>query len=382
MMHKLVAQLTPEAHLCPQHLIPAFVVFDHLADVHIVEVHPSLVVSVGHPQIVAHSHIQIKWAVLGNNNLMLGNGEASAPPVNNIASFNVYFIGVHPIHEFLVWMQFLKDFVLFPSIVPLHLHLSYALLLEKFSLIGKASQNHLVSSQVHDRVRKNIEYFRKHLLHQLVGLVERDVERTHKASAERAGYSFVFGSKAPARRVARSVELRHDSYSSPEPILHDFSGLLSCVGFFGGVAGILCDFWMRVEDEWEGVLVDDMPVEDVEFVVHHGVDGLENHVERQVMPGCVDHQSAINEGRLVSYRDRQINDLALFVAEAGTPYRLNECFKSPHKTHISLRLNRSLLFADANLVAFLFQRKHAFQLRVFYLHIHHQLKPCHFLRLI
>jgi len=311
---------------------------------------------------------------------MLGHREASAPPMNNIACFNVDLIGVHPIHELLIGMQFLEDFTLFPSIVPLHLHLSYALLLQKFRLIGKASQNHLVSSQVHDRIGKNIEYFRKHLLHQLVGLVESDIERTHKASAKRAGHSLIFGSKAPAGRVARSIEFRHNSNSSPEAILHDCSGLLCGVGFLGGVAGIVGDFWMRVEDEWEGVLVDDMPVEDVEFVVHHGVDGLENHAEGQVVPRSVNHQSAINKRRLVGYLNRQIDHFALFVAEAGAPYRLNECFQSPHKTHISLRLNRGLLLADANLVAFLFQRKHAFQLRVFYLHIHHQLKPNHFLR--
>ena len=62
-MHILIAELAPEADLCPQHLVLALVVFDHLADVHVVEVHPGLVGAVGHAQVVAHSHVQVKRTV-------------------------------------------------------------------------------------------------------------------------------------------------------------------------------------------------------------------------------------------------------------------------------------------------------------------------------
>ena len=70
MMHVLVAELTPQADLGSQHVLLVLVGLYHSADVLVVEVQPGLVVAVGNPQIIAYSHVEIEWAVLGNDELV------------------------------------------------------------------------------------------------------------------------------------------------------------------------------------------------------------------------------------------------------------------------------------------------------------------------
>lgn len=64
---------------------------------------------------------------------------------------------------------------------------------------------------------------------------------------------------------------------------------------------MLCNLRMGVQYEWEGVLIDDVPMEHIEFVVHHCVDGFKNEVHWKEMSGCINHQSSIFEGRLILY---------------------------------------------------------------------------------
>ncbi len=42
-----------------------------------------------------------------------------------------------------------------------------------------------------------------------------------------------------------------------------------------------------------------MPVENTQFVIHHGIDGFIKKVHGQEMPGSINHESAINESGLV-----------------------------------------------------------------------------------
>jgi hypothetical protein len=41
---------------------------------------------------------------------------------------------------------------------------------------------------------------------------------------------------------------------------------------------MLCNLRMGVKYEWEGVFIDDVPMKYIEFIVHHGVNGLVNEI--------------------------------------------------------------------------------------------------------
>lgn len=99
--------------------------------------------------------------------------------------------------------------------------------------------------------------------------------------------------------MSRGIQLGNDPDSSPKAILNNFSGLLRSVGLFRGMGSVLSDFRMRVEYEREGILIHDVPVENTELVVHHGIDCLQDQVERQEMPGSVNHEASIRKSRLI-----------------------------------------------------------------------------------
>jgi hypothetical protein len=75
---------------------------------------------------------------------------------------------------------------------------------------------------------------------------------------------------------------------------------------------------MRVQDQRKRIFINDMPMKDTEFVVHHGVDGFVDEGNREEMTRCINHQSPIGESRLILYDKWQFIELAIFGAMTRT----------------------------------------------------------------
>ena len=93
-------------------------------------------------------------------------------------------------------------------------------------------------------------------------------------------------------------------------------------------------FFVRVEDEGERVFIDDMPVQDIHFVVHHGIDCLIEDFHRQEVSGCVDHQASIVQERLILDTQGKVSDGALFVLMSGAANGLHESLETSNKSHV------------------------------------------------
>ena len=169
--------------------------------------------------------------------------------------------------------------------------------------------------------------------------------------------------------MARSVKLRDDSNSSAHSIADQVTGLLSRIGLFGRKGSVLGYFWVRVEDEREGVLVDYVPVKDIEFVVHHCVNSFVEQVHRQKVSWSVDHESTVWEGRLVLDSQGQSGENALLVLHFGTVDRLHEGLQTPHKSYKSLSFDSALLRLNDQRVALFGSRKGTCQLSINYLYL-------------
>lgn len=93
----VVGYFAPETGLGAQHILLILVVLDGFLEVAAVELHPGDEATIPHPEIVAHSHIQVVGAVVGDHHFAVGVGQASAPPVDHVLLVEVD-LGVHPVH--------------------------------------------------------------------------------------------------------------------------------------------------------------------------------------------------------------------------------------------------------------------------------------------
>jgi hypothetical protein len=98
-MDVLVAELTPKTDLCSQHILLILIPLNNMTDMQVIEIHPSLIVSIGHSQMIANTHVKVEGAILRYNYGIFGGRKASTPPVHNISWFKLNKVVIHPIHE-------------------------------------------------------------------------------------------------------------------------------------------------------------------------------------------------------------------------------------------------------------------------------------------
>ena len=84
--------------------------------------------------------------------------------------------------------------------------------------------------------------------------------------------------------MSRGIQFGDDPHSSSLPILNDLSGFFGGIGLLGRVRGMFSDFRVGVQYQRKGVLVDDMPVQNIHLIVHHGIDGFIDELKRQKVP--------------------------------------------------------------------------------------------------
>ena len=82
------------------------------------------------------------------------------------------------------------------------------------------------------------------------------------------------------------------------------------VGFLVAVLSALCEFWVGGEFDREGFVIDEVPVEDIEFGEGHGGDEFDDAVDAQEVAGGVDHDASVRDHWLIVYVD--IGDLSVF----------------------------------------------------------------------
>ena len=193
--------------------------------------------------------------------------------MDNVALFNIN-LTIHPVHRSLFRVEFLYDFVLFSAVLSFNFMVLDLLQLDEVSSVLKASQLDFITTQMNDGIWEDVNNFCEDLSDQFVSLFESDVERAHVPVSEGTGDVLVLRGESPAGGMTRSVEFRDDSDSSNHGVPDEFSCVSCGVGLLLAEGSVLGDFWVRVQDQWESILVSDVPVENTQFIVHHGIDGF------------------------------------------------------------------------------------------------------------
>lgn len=158
----------------------------------------------------------------------------------------------------------------------------------------------LVAAQMDVFIRKEARHLPEQALHEFVRPVFRRVDWAEFPCVGAFAFGQQFGMRdSPRARVSRSVELRDRPNAALPRVLDDGRYVLLGVHQLGGVSASGTE--LREGDALvrETVVVDDVPVEDVHFVVHHAVQNLLEYVFAHEVARSVHEQAAVFETRLV-----------------------------------------------------------------------------------
>ena len=98
-----------------------------------------------------------------------------------------------------------------------------------------------------------------------------------------------------------SIKFRNDPDSPQASIFYNVLYISYAVYEAWLVSSSLAEFWEGLTDIREGVIIDQMPVEYIEFVLCHNVQVFLDYTGGEVMPGSVQMHSSVLESRKVMY---------------------------------------------------------------------------------
>ena len=92
-----IIDLTPQTHFRPDDILLILVPLNIPGNMLVMQIHPRQIITIRHTIIVPYTHIKIKRTIVREHDLVLGRRVAPAPPMDNIALFNVNET-VQPVH--------------------------------------------------------------------------------------------------------------------------------------------------------------------------------------------------------------------------------------------------------------------------------------------
>ena len=123
---------------------------------------------------------------------------------------------------------------------------------------------------------------------------------------------------------------------------------------------MLSQFWMGIQNQREGILVDKMPMKPVHVIVHHGVDGLIDQLDGKEMPGAIDHESSVPHEGLIFDNQRQILNSTVLRFKSGASDGLHESLKSSDKANVCDGPQLCVSGCNGQLILFFFGLKGTF----------------------
>ncbi len=93
------------------------------------------------------------------------------------------------------------------------------------------------------------------------------------------------------------VDLGHDLDASVPGVLDQVYDLLPAVLLCRRVAARLRELGHTLQLEWEGLVIGDVPVQVVKLAEEHHVDGPADAAHTQEVPGRIDHNPPVLQGR-------------------------------------------------------------------------------------
>ena len=168
-----------------------------------------------------------------------------------------------------------------------------------------ASRRNLVPSQVDKgRVREKLADFLDYLFRQGEHFGHGNVKLAVISRSSRTLDADAFGlpncGLAPSPHVSRGIDLRYDLNCIHSRSGQNLADIARSVNLRVAVFAGLSQFRVRDQEKGERLIIDDVPVQHVEFGQRHGIDESNDAIDTQEMPGGIDHDPPILQQRRIS----------------------------------------------------------------------------------
>ena len=115
---------------------------------------------------------------------------------------------------------------------------------DKFSFIGKASKNNLITAQMNDWVWEDVDDLSEYFFDQFVSLFESNVKGPHVPTTKSTGDILVLRGFSPTGCVAGCIKLWNNSDSSYHGVSDQLPRISAGISLFRTEGCILSDFRM------------------------------------------------------------------------------------------------------------------------------------------
>jgi len=134
--------------------------------------------------------------------------------------------------------------MLFASVMSLNFSFTNLFQFHELGFVLKACQNYLISTEVNDWIREDVNDLSEDFFNKFVGLLKSNIQRTHVSMSKSAGNVFILRSFSPTCCMTWCIKFRDDSYTSDHGISDELSGISCCISLLWTEGGMLCNFRM------------------------------------------------------------------------------------------------------------------------------------------
>jgi hypothetical protein len=169
----------------------------------------------------------------------------------------------------------------------------------------------LVSTEVNILILKSVIDVAHHILDHFPSKIKSGIELAHIDAVTGQSNLLQLLASAPRLSMGRRIYFRNHTDTPNPGILDD----LLNIGFREDSSNASEVTKLRHFRHLHGerILVNDVPMQNIEFRVKHMVKSLDDFRNRQVMSGGVDHESTPFEGRSIFNSDGQSSDLIVIL---------------------------------------------------------------------
>merc|ERR1712136_427646 len=108
---------------------------------------------------------------------------------------------------------------------------------------------------------------------------------------------------APRVGVARSIKLGNHSNTTQTGVFNHLLDIFWSVNMLWRVSSFFCQLRHSFKNNWEGLIIHDMPMKDIEFVVSHGIQISKHDGQRLKMTSRVQQYTTMEKpGRILNFR--------------------------------------------------------------------------------
>lgn len=184
--------------------------------------------------------------------------------------------------------------------------LCYIFSLHKLSFVLKTSQDNLITAQMYIRIREQLEYLFEDLFDKFVCLMESYIEWAFVFIVYKiTSHIWILWCSGPTCSMAGCIYFWNYPNSPNHSISYETFNLLLRVSLVYAKSGILGKLGMADKFKRKRILINNMPMKQVQLIIHHSINCLLQNMHRNEVPRTINQQPTDFKKWFILNFDRQ-----------------------------------------------------------------------------